>query len=244
MAGCGLKPGQPGTVTRTDATGRLVLSDGRKLRLSGIWMAAADNPLRHLLGREIVPYAAAKRPDRTDYLPAQIILRTDRGQPDADWLQAALLAGGQAFLYIYPDQISCAEALRASEKSAQLSGKGIWKLDLSRQVPIFPSAGMEPLFVGAVEHLTMERAAGRYGIIRGVVLSTGSAGRWRYLNFGRNYAQDFTVRMTAGVETRLSESGFPLKALKNKRVEVRGVIQSKDGPMIDVFDAAQIVIEE
>ncbi len=244
LSACGLKPAQPGMIIQADAKGRLVLEDGRKLRLSDIWMATADNLLRQVIGRTIIPYPAAKQPDRTGYLPAHIFVKPDVTMPYAGWLQADLLARGQAFLYIYPDQTSCAEALYSSEKSAQMAGEGIWKLDLSQQYPIFSTGGMEPLFVGAVELLTIERAAGRYGIIRGVVLSTGSAGRWRYLNFGRNYAQDFTVRMTAGVEKHFNDIGFPLETLKGRRVEIRGVIQSKGGPMIDVFNTAQIIIEE
>ncbi len=244
LSACGFKPAPPGMIVQADAKGGLVLDDGRKLRLSDVWMATPDNLLRQVIGREIIPYPAAKQPDRTGYLPAHIIVKPDVTMPYAGWLQADLLARGQAFLYIYPDQTSCAEALYSSEKSAQMAGIGIWKLDLSQKYPIFSTGDMEPFFVGTVEHLTIERAAGRYGIIRGVVLSTGSAGRWRYLNFGQNYAQDFTVRMTAGVEKHFVDIGFPLQALKSRRVEIRGVIQSKGGPMIDIFNPAQIVIEE
>lgn len=224
--------------------GALSLQDGRKLKLSGVRIGASKSPLRDLVGQTIIPYPAAKAPDRTGFTPAHILLPAKTENQSPVWLQQNLLRQGHAFIYIYPDQISCADALRSSEESARQSGVGIWNLDLLRPTPISAPKGTQAFFLGSAGQFATDRAVGHYGIIRGVVLSTGSAGRWRYLNFGGSYAQDFTVRLTANVEKRLSEHGFTLKGLKNRTIEVRGIVQSNGGPLIDVFDAAQIVIME
>lgn len=204
----------------------------------------SNNPLPNLVGQTIRPYPAAKRPDRTGFTPAHILLTEQADPHPTVWLQQLLLQQGHAHIYIYPDQISCAGALHTAEKMARQSGTGIWELDLIRPTPISTRPDSPAFFLGVAGHFATEHAVGHYGIIRGLVLSTGSAGRWHYLNFGRNYAQDFTVRLTSNVEKRLSEHGFTLKGLINRTIEVRGVIQSNRGPLIDVFDAAQIMIME
>lgn len=244
LAECGLKPTDPGTIVATHSMGELSLQDGRKLKLAGVRIATSQNPLADLLGQTIIPYPAAKGPDRTGFTPAHILFSSESENQTPAWLQQKLLQQGNAFIYIYPDQISCAKALRSSEETARQSGAGIWNLDLLHPTPISTPKDTQAFFWSAVGHFDTDRAVGHYGIIRGLVLSTGSAGRWRYLNFGRNYTQDFTVRLTANVEKRLSEHGFTLKGLKDRTMEVRGVVQSNGGPLIDVFDTAQIVIME
>ncbi len=241
---CNLTPSEPGIILKAGATGELSLQDGRKLKLSGVRIAATRYPLRNLVGQSVRPYLAASRADRTGYTPAHILLMDQTDSQHDIWLQKSLLQKGYAHIYIYPDQISCADQLRSHEQAARQSGLGLWKLDLMRPTTISLPDAAHPVFLGRAGHFDAQRAAGHYGIIRGRVLSTGHAGRWHYLNFGKNYAQDFTVRLTANVEKRLSEHGFTLKELKNRTVEVRGVVQSDKGPLIDVFDAAQIVIME
>jgi hypothetical protein len=241
---CNLIPSEPGVIREASATGELSLEDGRKLKLSGVRLAATRNLLPGLVGQPILPYPAAKRSDRTGYLPAHVLLTKQPENRSDIWLQESLLQQGHAHIYIYPDQVSCADQLRPHEDAARQSGAGLWKLDLMRPTTVSLPDAAHPVFLGKAGHFDAARAAGHYGIIRGRVLSTGHAGRWHYLNFGKNYAQDFTVRLTANVEKRLSEHGFTLKELKNRTVEVRGVVQSDRGPLIDVFDAAQIVIME
>ncbi|MEH6726187.1 MAG: hypothetical protein V7703_08510, partial [Hyphomicrobiales bacterium] len=161
-----------------DATGRLSLQDGRKLKLSGVRVAASQNPLHQLVGQTIIPYPAAKRPDRTGFTPAHILLADRVDTQPQIWLQKTLLQQGHAHIYIYPDQISCARALRPFEDSARQSGIGIWKLDLMRPTPVTLPHDSHAIFLGEAGHFATENAVGHYGIIRGLVVSTGNAGRW------------------------------------------------------------------
>lgn len=248
MVTCGLSAAPSGRIRAIDNLGLVHLEDGRTMRLSGIWLASdgLSAKLSSYINRTVVPYPSTKRPDRTGAVAAHFVLLPKKAQKTGEkqWLQAEFLSLGIAFLYIYPDRESCAHGLRRFETEAKIMGKGIWSQVLPEDIAKGTQEQNVAIIVGEAENLTIESAEGRYGIISGRVVSTGKSGRWRYLNFGNNFSRDFTVRITARAEKRLSEQGLTIKGLEEKRVEVRGVIQSLDGPMIDVFDAAQIVVME
>lgn len=245
---CGLSRAPAGRIASIDHLGLVQLEDGRKLRLSGVWLIFGKNAsaFSALTGQTVTPYLAAKKADHTGSIAAHLMLSTNEEyQSDEEpWLQATFLSLGIAFLYIYPDRTSCADELREFETKAIIAGKGFWPQVLRQGIFGVPIEQNTALIVGEADNLEIESAEGHYGIISGRVLSTGKSGRWRYLNFGDNFSRDFTVRVTARVEKRMIEQGLTIKGLVDKRIEVRGVIQSNGGPMIDVFDAAQIVIME
>lgn len=252
LENCGLKQEAAGKIASVNPLGRLQLEDGRKYRLSGIWLlVAGDEPaVSQLVGRSILPFRASKGPDRLGFIAAHILLDplsvTSKGpRPSVqNWLQAELLSAGKGFIYLYPGHESCADNLRSYEAKAREERTGLWSKVLRDDIANTAQVQSGALIVGDANDLEIESASGRYGIISGIVISTGESGRWRYLNFGDNYASDFTVRMTARVEKRLIEQGLTIKGLKDMHVRVRGVIQSKGGPLIDVFDAAQIEMME
>lgn len=245
---CGLTATTPGRIVSIGSLGLMLLDDGRHLRLAGVWLADGDiqKALSPFIGRMVIPFPAAKKADRTGSIAAHFVFPTDEIQNlhAERWFQARLLYDGVAFLYIYPDRKACADELRKFEKEAMAARKGIWSQVLREDIADTPDRQQSAIIVGEADNLAIESAEGRYGIVSGHVVSTGNSGRWRYLNFGDNFSSDFTVRLTARVEKRLIEQGLTIKGLKDRHIEVRGVIQSKDGPMIDVFDAAQIVIME
>ncbi|MFK8034554.1 MAG: hypothetical protein AB8B94_10465 [Hyphomicrobiales bacterium] len=248
LKSCGLSPAPTGRIASIDHLGLVQLEDGRKMRLSGVWLmfAQKNTALSSFRGRTVTPYPAAQKADHTGSIAAHFMLSPSQSQRSSEepWLQAEILSMGTAFLYIYPDRTSCADELREFENKAITSSKGFWSQVLRQDIFGAPAEQSIALIVGEADNLEIESAEGRYGIISGRVLSTGKSGRWRYLNFGDNFSRDFTVRVTARVEKRLIEQGLTIKRLEDKRIEVRGVIQSNGGPMIDVFDAAQIVIME
>ncbi|MEP0519498.1 MAG: hypothetical protein ABJO09_04930 [Hyphomicrobiales bacterium] len=245
---CGLSATSSARMTSIDHLGLVSLDDGRKMRLSGIWLASQNLTARlpSFVGRNVIPFPAASRPDYTGATAAHFILMPAQSTPREEnaWLQANFLSSGQAFLYVYPDRESCAAELRRFESKARVEKKGIWSQVLREDIAKTVQEQNVAIIVGEAGNLAIESADGRYGIISGRVLSTGESGRWRYLNFGDNFSRDFTVRITTRVEKRLTEQGLTIKGLIDRRVEIRGVIQSRDGPMIDVFDTAQIVIME
>lgn len=245
---CGLSAATSARITSIDQLGLVMLDDGRHMRLSGVWLLSQNLSARisPFIGRMVTPFPAAAKPDRTGALAAHFVLLPTEGTERTEnaWLQAEFLSLGLAFLYMYPDRESCADGLRNFETRARMENKGIWAQVLREDIASAMPEQNVAIIVGEAETLAIESAQGHYGIISGRVVSTGKSGRWRYLNFGDNFSRDFTVRITARAEKRLTEQGLTIKGLEDERVEIRGVIQSRDGPMIDVFDAAQIVIME
>ena len=65
-----------------------------------------------------------------------------------------------------------------------------------------------------------------------------------YLNFGADWRRDFTAGIEARVLRANPEWAKTLAALEGRRVEVRGWIQYRNGPYIDIEDPSQIAVAE
>ena len=61
-----------------------------------------------------------------------------------------------------------------------------------------------------------------------------------YLNFGTDYRSDFTVRIGKNVLAANPDLARTLDGLTAKTVIVRGWIDRRNGPLIDVADPSQI----
>lgn len=81
---------------------------------------------------------------------------------------------------------------------------------------------------------------GLYELVEGRVLSVGRGARMLFLDFGRNYRQDFTVMVPPAVADRLAAAGLSSDDFANRRVRVRGVIEESGGPAIRLNDPAEI----
>ncbi len=65
-----------------------------------------------------------------------------------------------------------------------------------------------------------------------------------YINFGADWRSDFTAGIEARVLRANPEWAQTLAGLEGKRVEVRGWIQYRNGPYIDIEDPSQIAPAE
>ena len=81
---------------------------------------------------------------------------------------------------------------------------------------------------------------GRFMLVEGRVLSVRQAGATTYLNFGRNWTRDFAVTISRRVLPSLEAAGIAPKSLENRRIRVRGFIETRTGPRIDLVRAGQI----
>ena len=77
-------------------------------------------------------------------------------------------------------------------------------------------------------------------LVEGKVLSVRQAGATTYLNFGRNWTRDFAVTIPRRALANLAATGLEPKALENKRIRVRGFVEARTGPRIEVLQAGQI----
>lgn len=202
------------------------LDDGREVRLAGIEIADVTESGRAALaamieGRAVTLHGTDDAPDRYGRQPAFVALK---GSDEP--VQLAMLAQGDVVASPTVRDQACSRALLAAEATARAARRGLW-------------AGSAALKNAKSTDDILARR-GRFTVIEGTVSSARLAGATFYVNFGRRWTRDFAVtisrRMMASVET----AGIDLKSLKDKRVLVRGWIEVRGGPRIEVTHASQI----
>ena len=173
-------------------------------------------------------YNLTDKPDRYGRRLGQFFLVT-ADNPEPFWYQGALLEAGLALFDGRGGQNDCTRAMLAAEKRGQQSRAGKW----------FSSA----LESQSDDIEELNRLDGYFGIVRGRVISIGDRKRTLYLNFGRNWREDFTVIIPKSGKSAYKGSLSSLKNLAGKTIRVRGLLQQAGGPMIRVMQEAQIETE-
>ena len=83
---------------------------------------------------------------------------------------------------------------------------------------------------------------GEYEIVEGRVFTAEVTGGRAYLNFGRIWKEDFTVVIERGTLALFAEGGLDPMALDGALVRVRGWVDSKDGPRIEITHPEQVEV--
>jgi len=186
---------------------------------------AAAAALRALvLGRSVSLATADRVRDRYGRTLAHLFIEK-RGE--RAWVQGEMLAAGQARAYGVPGSYACMRELLAHEREARKRGAGLWA-----------NAAYAVRAARATDDLLRRRNS--YEIVAGVVAKVATTKARTYVNFGRDWRTDFTAGIEARVLRANPELARTLAALEGKRVEVRGWIQYRNGPYIDIEDPSQI----
>ncbi|MET0432482.1 MAG: thermonuclease family protein [Hyphomicrobium sp.] len=238
---CALEPGPVRTVTRIVDGETIVLDDGKVVRLigalaprardadavSGAWPPELDTvkALSDLVLAKRVKLAfAGRRSDRYGRELAQMFV-IDQGRED--WVQGFLLAGGYARAYGLPESFTCARELMAHEAEARRKRLGIWSNGVYRVLP-------------ADHPGEIMKQRGKYERVTGTIVSVGRTKSATYLNFSKDWRSDFTARIDKKVLAANPEFDRSLDGLANKTVVVRGWIERRNGPLIDIADPSQL----
>jgi hypothetical protein len=72
------------------------------------------------------------------------------------------------------------------------------------------------------------------------VLSVRQSGATTYLNFGRNWTRGFAVTISRRMIAAFEAAGMAPKSLENRRIRVRGWVEARQGPRIEVLQVGQI----
>lgn len=242
---CELELGPVRAVVRVLDGETLALDDGSQVRLigalapraldagadEGTWplAEAAKSALEELsLGRSVELGFAGRRTDRYGRMMAQVFVRTDDKRL---WLQGEMLRQGHARAYALPGSSDCLDDLVAAEKQAREARLGLWG---------HASYQIRP----ANRHWELLRFRSTYQLVEGEVLATADVRGRVYLNFGEDWRQDFTITVQPSNRRQFAEAGMDLLALKGRRVLVRGWIERRGGPLIEVYHPAQLEILE
>ena len=203
------------------------LTDGREIKLAGIEPVAADAAKRTaalsaiIAGRDVTLRADDDAPDRYGRQTAFVFVAGEENP-----VQATLLAQGEAFAAADIADKDCSAALRASEAAGRAAKKGIWA---------GPSATKNAESTGDIL-----AGNGRFMLVEGRVLSVRQAGATTYLNFGRNWTRDFAVTISRRMLPSLEAAGMAPKSLENRRIRVRGFIETRTGPRIELLRVGQL----
>ena len=226
-APCSFEPQGEGRVAAIIDARSFRLTDGREIKLAGIEPVASDAIGRNaalsalLAGREVSLRGADDAPDRYGRQRAFVFIDgTDNP------VQAALLSQGEALVSAEVTDKDCVTALLAAEAAARAAKSGIW-------------AG-SAVIKNAESPGDILAGNGRFMLVEGRVLSVRQAGATTYLNFGRNWTRDFAVTISRRVLPSLEAAGIAPKSLENRRIRVRGFIETRTGPRIDLVRAGQI----
>lgn len=242
-AGCtGLVAGPRGIVAEVTDGDTLVLDSGLVVRLIGTqapklplgrkgfeaWPLAdaAKAELEALtLGKSVEVRYGGERVDRYNRALGQLFVL---GPPEV-WVQEQMVERGFARVYSFPDNRRCLSDLFAAEQKARSGGLGIWS---------------DPYYSvrQAGQAADILKLAGRYELIEGQVLTAERAGNLIYLNFGRDWKTDVTAVIDRDSEKLFKTSGIDPLGYAGKRLRIRGWIDSRDGPRVEITHPEQVEV--
>jgi micrococcal nuclease len=240
---CGGRSEAPAEVARVIDGRSFLLTDGREVRLAAIETpltvpgdedearvqaaVAARTALETLLlNREVHLFPLSSGPDRYGRLVAYAFVRTPSGEA---LVQRELLAAGHALVSPTASAATCRIYLRNAERDARNGGLGLWG-DPYHAV----KAAADPADV-LVEQ-------GRFALVQGRVMSVRESGGMVYVNFGRRSSEQFTVTILKRNERIFAGAGLTPKALVGRSIEVRGWVEERGGPAIELLRPEQIEV--
>ena len=228
--GCSFEPQGEGRVAAVIDARSFRLADGREIRLAGIEAASASTSKDRtaalsaiVAGHDVTLRGKDDAPDRYGRQVAFVFLSSSETP-----VQGLLLGQGQALVSADVTDKDCAAALVAAEAEARAAKRGTWA-DASA---IKNAESPDDILTGI----------GRFTVVEGKVLSVRQAGATTYLNFGRNWTQDFAATISRRVTPAIEAAGLTIKSLENKRIRVRGFVEARGGPRIEVLRAGQIEV--
>ena len=227
-AGCAFEPQGEGRVAAVIDARSFRLQDGREVRLAGIEPVVAEKASRTsalaaiVAGREVTLRGEDDTPDRYGRQPAFVFLDDSATM----MVQGLLLAQGEALVSATVTDKNCAKMLIAEENAARDAKRGTWADPAALKNAESPG----DILAGI----------GRFAVVEGKVLSVRQAGATTYLNFGRSWTQDFAVTISRRATAGLEAAGIIVKSLENQRIRVRGWVEARGGPRIEVLRAGQI----
>jgi endonuclease YncB( thermonuclease family) len=227
--GCAFEPQGEGRVATVIDERSFRLEDGREVRLAGIEPVMTDETKANRMlalsaivaGREVTLSGEDDTPDRYGRQAAFVFLDGSDTQ-----VQAILLAEGKALVSSTVTDKDCASILMAAEAAARQARRGTW----ADPAAIKNAESPGDILAGV----------GRFTLVEGKVLSVRQAGATTYLNFGRNWTRDFAVTISRRMLSAFEAAGIVLKSLENQRIRVRGWVEARGGPRIDVLRVGQI----
>lgn len=181
---------------------------------------------QQLAGKQVQLHYGGRRRDRHGRALAHVTLETEQADHPV-WLQWQMLDAGLARVYSFADNRSCLEQLFSAERRGRKAGRGIWGLE-NYQILTASKPGR------------MVRLSGSFQLVEGRIDVASRRNKWVFINFDRDWKQDFTIVIPARNWKLFQKAGFTLSALKGQKIRVRGWLGLWNGPMIEADHPEQI----
>jgi endonuclease YncB( thermonuclease family) len=243
-AGCGFEPRGEGRVSTIIDNRTFRLEDGREVRLAGIQTVTAGSAALAALiaGRDVMLRGETDAPDRWGRQAAFVFaggsnisvqgsdtaIRGSDASVRGTSVQGLLLARGEALVSADIADKGCAAELAAAEAVARQSRRGTWA-----ESSVIKNAEKPGDILSSV---------GQFAVVEGKVLSVRQARATFYANFGRRWTRDFAVSISRRMVGSFEAAGINLRSLENRHVRVRGWVEQRGGPRIELFRVGQLEV--
>ncbi len=222
-------------------SGTFLLSDNRQVKLADVLLPYAPRSLpkgndwllfktsvselrRVSKGKNIQFVQSEKWMNRYGVWSGHIRITS---QDKVIWLQKHLVEEGMVRLTLTDRAYDCFSKLLPIEDLARRAGKGIWANNAYR---VLAAGDVWPLI----------RLRGTFQIVEGTVRKVAEVKGRYYLNFGKNWRDDFTIKISRRSMRFFRKKGIKPQVLKGKKVRVRGWIRIRNGPLIEIEHPVQI----
>ncbi len=213
----------------------LVLEDGRTIRLAALQTPnlAQDDAEEHEPLALIARDNLQRWVDATDGVRLELLSKErDRHgrvvavvyNRNGETAQTAQLADGYGWTYTFPDTRKLASDFLKAEREAEIARRGVWSHSAYSTLP----------------HTQTEAHLGSFRLVEGTILTVADMQRNRFLNFGEDWKNDFTLM----IEPEHDDNFDPawVKSLEGKRVRVRGWLFNRNGAMMALTHPEQIEV--
>ena len=215
----------------------VVLDDDRQVRLVGIQAPKlplgrahvekqpfADESKKALedlaLNKTVKLSYGGRRMDRHGRALAHLYLE------DGTWVQGWLLERGLARVYSFRDNRTQVEAMLALEADARQHRDGIWSHPFYRVISARRSHDLVDTFQ----------------VVEARIVDAVRIKRRVYLNFGADWRKDFTVTISPKNMRLFNKEKIRPETWSGRKIRVRGWINWRNGPMIEVTHPEQIEV--
>ena len=226
---CDTPAGEPIEVAALAPYLELKLADGRLVRIAGIepLRATPDNPdfpakaaadlELWTVGSQVALTALDQTPDRWGRVRARVFL-----PPDNSAIARGLIEAGWARVDPLSETAACLPALYQAEAEARAQKRGLWA---------------DPAYAvrDQAENPDFSGLGGRIIVVSGTVANV-NAGRYRtFVNLGKDRRKSLTVTLSARTVREFTTAGLAPQSLSGRTLRVRGLLDTRFGPRIEVY---------
>jgi endonuclease YncB( thermonuclease family) len=237
-AGCGAGVGRQAVVSAISDRLEFTLSDGSQLRLAGLEPPdpsrgavttaedARDFAKRWLLGRPVMVGLASSKVDRWGRRIGDLFAPPS-GDPSAVPISVALalLRAGEARVWPEPEAASCAADRLTAEREARDNRLGLWR---------DPYYGV----IEATDLANLQRRDGQFTLVAGTPSRIGEGHSRVFVDFGLH--RGFTIAIPKKRAKDFERAGLAIPALVGARVIVRGALDGRFGPRMNISGPDEI----